>query len=250
MAQTKIWCYGPETDGANLVVDATVGVQYLIEIKDRIPQDSAAKPFLVGKTWGFWLESCGVWSCCLDILVETGRVYFGSWATQVGLSFREIAYSPMSGMMSIMTPSHCLFIWDGLWHWLCHITWRIIALSILVSTSPIELYEMGWKPHYPLKSLGNPHHKYDQYLCRMIAWGLCNIWWFPKSWGYPQSSSIDRWIFHEINHPFVADIILDEHVTEQGAREQCLPVGHQGRGGRFLRKTCGFNEPVGYSTIW
>lgn len=33
VAQTKIWCYGPETDGANLVVDATVGVQYLIEIK-------------------------------------------------------------------------------------------------------------------------------------------------------------------------------------------------------------------------
>ena len=34
VAQTKIWCYGPETDGANLVVDSTVGVQYLIEIKD------------------------------------------------------------------------------------------------------------------------------------------------------------------------------------------------------------------------
>lgn len=36
VAQTKIWCYGPETDGANLVVDSTVGVQYLIEIKDPI----------------------------------------------------------------------------------------------------------------------------------------------------------------------------------------------------------------------
>ncbi|CAL1168256.1 unnamed protein product [Cladocopium goreaui] len=36
VAQTKIWCYGPETDGANLVVDATVGVQYLIEIKEHV----------------------------------------------------------------------------------------------------------------------------------------------------------------------------------------------------------------------
>ena len=36
VAQTKIWCYGPETDGANLVVDSTVGVQYLIEIKDAM----------------------------------------------------------------------------------------------------------------------------------------------------------------------------------------------------------------------
>ena len=37
VAQTKIWCYGPETDGANLVVDSTtVGVQYLIEIKEHV----------------------------------------------------------------------------------------------------------------------------------------------------------------------------------------------------------------------
>ena len=36
VAQTQIWCYGPETDGANLVVDSTVGVQYLIEIKEHV----------------------------------------------------------------------------------------------------------------------------------------------------------------------------------------------------------------------
>merc|ERR1719337_41444 len=29
----KIWCYGPETEGANVVVDETVAVQYLLEIK-------------------------------------------------------------------------------------------------------------------------------------------------------------------------------------------------------------------------
>ena len=30
----KIWCFGPETSGANLLVDVTKGVQYLNEIKD------------------------------------------------------------------------------------------------------------------------------------------------------------------------------------------------------------------------
>jgi len=32
----KIWCYGPETEGANVVVDVTVGVQYLLEIKEHV----------------------------------------------------------------------------------------------------------------------------------------------------------------------------------------------------------------------
>jgi elongation factor 2 len=32
----KIWCWGPETDGANVVVDSTVGVQYLNEIKEHV----------------------------------------------------------------------------------------------------------------------------------------------------------------------------------------------------------------------
>ena len=30
----KIWCFGPDTTGPNLVVDVTKGVQYLNEIKD------------------------------------------------------------------------------------------------------------------------------------------------------------------------------------------------------------------------
>merc|ERR1712176_106759 len=32
----KIWCWGPETEGANLVVDTTQGVQYLNEIKEHV----------------------------------------------------------------------------------------------------------------------------------------------------------------------------------------------------------------------
>merc|ERR1711865_424452 len=32
----KIWAWGPETSGANLVVDKTQGVQYLLEIKEHV----------------------------------------------------------------------------------------------------------------------------------------------------------------------------------------------------------------------
>merc|ERR1739848_898874 len=32
----KIWCWGPETDGANVVVDTTVAIQYLAEIKEHV----------------------------------------------------------------------------------------------------------------------------------------------------------------------------------------------------------------------
>jgi translation elongation factor EF-G len=33
---TKIWCFGPETTGPNMVVDMCKGVQYLNEIKDSV----------------------------------------------------------------------------------------------------------------------------------------------------------------------------------------------------------------------
>merc|ERR1712240_133492 len=32
----KIWCFGPETNGPNIMVDCTKGVQYLNEIKDSV----------------------------------------------------------------------------------------------------------------------------------------------------------------------------------------------------------------------
>merc|ERR1711972_702440 len=35
-AARKIWCWGPETEGANLFVDATQGIQYLNEIKEHV----------------------------------------------------------------------------------------------------------------------------------------------------------------------------------------------------------------------
>ena len=32
----KIWCFGPDGSGPNIVVDVTKGVQYLNEIKDSV----------------------------------------------------------------------------------------------------------------------------------------------------------------------------------------------------------------------
>ena len=32
----KIWCFGPDTNGPNLLMDVTKGVQYLNEIKDSV----------------------------------------------------------------------------------------------------------------------------------------------------------------------------------------------------------------------
>ncbi len=32
----KIWCFGPDTNGPNILVDCTKGVQYLNEIKDHV----------------------------------------------------------------------------------------------------------------------------------------------------------------------------------------------------------------------
>ena len=36
MEARKIWCWGPETEGANIVVDVTTGVQYINEIKEHV----------------------------------------------------------------------------------------------------------------------------------------------------------------------------------------------------------------------
>jgi len=33
---TKLWCFGPDTDGPNVVVDTSLGVQYINEIKEHV----------------------------------------------------------------------------------------------------------------------------------------------------------------------------------------------------------------------
>merc|ERR1712146_161597 len=40
----KIWCFGPEGTGPNVIVDVSKGVQYLNEIKDSSPPVSTGPP--------------------------------------------------------------------------------------------------------------------------------------------------------------------------------------------------------------
>lgn len=50
----KLWCFGPETTGANLLVDAAKGVQYLNEIKDSMEaafQWATKEGVMCGENW-------------------------------------------------------------------------------------------------------------------------------------------------------------------------------------------------------
>ena len=48
----KIWCFGPDGTGANLLIDVTKGVQYLNEIKDSVVADFQWATKEVGGTLG------------------------------------------------------------------------------------------------------------------------------------------------------------------------------------------------------
>ena len=48
-AAGKIWVWGPETDGPNLFVDTTQGVQYINEIKEHV--NSAVRSMFVDPSW-------------------------------------------------------------------------------------------------------------------------------------------------------------------------------------------------------
>ena len=48
----KIWCFGPEGMGPNLLIDVTKGVQYLNEIKDSVVAGFQWATKEVGRGWG------------------------------------------------------------------------------------------------------------------------------------------------------------------------------------------------------
>ncbi len=58
----KIWCFGPDGTGPNLLMDVTKGVQYLNEIKDSVVAGFqwATKEVRRSKLIGVWLTSCPV----------------------------------------------------------------------------------------------------------------------------------------------------------------------------------------------
>lgn len=54
----KIWCFGPEGTGPNILTDVTKGVQYLNEIKDSVVagfQWATKEVSLIGFTHSFFL---------------------------------------------------------------------------------------------------------------------------------------------------------------------------------------------------
>ncbi|GJE89236.1 eukaryotic translation elongation factor 2 [Phanerochaete sordida] len=70
----KIWCFGPDTTGANLLVDATKGVQYMNEIKDSCVaafQESTQAGVLAGEALR------GVRFNVLDATLHTDAIHRG-----------------------------------------------------------------------------------------------------------------------------------------------------------------------------
>ena len=69
----KIWCFGPDTTGPNLLVDATTGVQYLNEIKD-----SCVAAFQWATKEGVCAEENmrGVRINILDVMVRSSLFFF------------------------------------------------------------------------------------------------------------------------------------------------------------------------------
>ena len=69
----KIWCFGPEGTGANLLMDVSKGVQYLNEIKDSVVAGFQWATKEVGGanscSFCMWWEAikilCTVFSCYL-----------------------------------------------------------------------------------------------------------------------------------------------------------------------------------------
>merc|ERR1711902_151434 len=64
----KIWCFGPETNGPNIMVDCTKGVQYLNEIKDSCVagfQWASKEGVCVTRTCAISASTCSTWRCTL-----------------------------------------------------------------------------------------------------------------------------------------------------------------------------------------
>jgi len=84
----KIWCFGPDTTGPNLLVDTTKGVQYLNEIKDHC---------VAGFQWATKDGVCaeenmrGIRFNILDVTLHTDAIHRG--AGQIMPTFRRVSYA-------------------------------------------------------------------------------------------------------------------------------------------------------------
>ncbi len=96
----KIWCFGPETSGANLLVDTTKGVQYLNEIKD-----SCVAAFQWASKEGCLADENmrGVRFNIIDVTLHTDAIHRGGG--QIIPTCRRVVYaSLLSAGPAIMEP--------------------------------------------------------------------------------------------------------------------------------------------------
>lgn len=63
----KIWCFGPDGTGPNVLVDVTKGVQYLNEIKDSVVAGFQWATKEVRLIVGFYIDFCVQWSSMQNI---------------------------------------------------------------------------------------------------------------------------------------------------------------------------------------
>merc|ERR1719379_2523122 len=96
----KIWAWGPETEGANLVVDKTVGVQYLLEIKEHV--NSAWQ--WVSKEGPLCEENMrGVRMNLMDVTLHTDSIHRG--AGQIAPPMRRCSFAAlMTGKPTLQEP--------------------------------------------------------------------------------------------------------------------------------------------------
>merc|ERR1712054_16920 len=96
----KIWAWGPETEGANLVVDKTVGVQYLLEIKEHV--NSAWQ--WVSKEGPLCEENMrGVKMNLMDVTMHADSIHRG--AGQIAPPMRRCSFAAlMTGKPTLQEP--------------------------------------------------------------------------------------------------------------------------------------------------
>jgi len=96
----KIWCFGPETTGANVLVDQTKGVQYLLEIKD-----SCVAAFQWATREGVLCEENmrGIKFLIQDVTLHADNIHRGGG--QIIPTCRRVLYaSQLASQPSIMEP--------------------------------------------------------------------------------------------------------------------------------------------------
>ena len=62
-----------------------------------------------------------------------------------------------------------------------------------------HLFLLILHPYQSFQEVPSNKAQNEKKFCRIKE----STWRFPESSGYPQSSTISRWIFHEINHPAI-----------------------------------------------